>query len=77
MPPEDSWESFYSGIRQIPELLANNDRILSWNGVGASARIRPTEAEADSRGPRFRQAWDQDFKDVRSKPLVSLILVTG
>lgn len=77
MPPEDSWESIYNGTRQIPELLANNDKILSWNGVDASAKIRPTEAEADSLGPRFRQAWDQDFKDVRSKPLVSLILVSG
>lgn len=77
MPPEDNWESIYNGTRQIPELLANNDKILSWNGVDASAKIRPTGLEADSLGPRFRQAWDQDFKDVPSKPLVSLILVTG
>ncbi|KAG6356808.1 hypothetical protein INS49_014682 [Diaporthe citri] len=77
MPPEDSWESIYNGTRQIPELLANNDKILSWNGVDASAKIRPTQVEADSLGPRFRQTWDQDVKDVRSKPLVSLILITG
>lgn len=77
MPPEDTWESIYNGTRQIPELLANNDKILSWNGVDASAKIRPTDAEADSLGPKFRQTWDQDFKDVRSKPLVSLILITG
>lgn len=77
MPPEDSWESIYNGTRQIPELLANNDKILSWNGVDASAKIRPTELEADSLGPRFRQAWDQDFKGVPSKPLTSMILISG
>lgn len=77
MPPEDSWESIYNGTRQIPELLANNDKILSWNGVDASAKIRPTEVEADSLGPRFRKVWDQDYKDVQSRPLVSLIQITG
>lgn len=77
MPPEDSWESIYNGTRQIPELLANNDKILSWNGVDASAKIRPTELEVDGLGPRFRQAWDQDFKGVPSKPLTSMILITG
>ncbi|KAH8764950.1 hypothetical protein F5883DRAFT_421663 [Diaporthe sp. PMI_573] len=77
MPPEDSWESIYNGTRQIPELLANNDKILSWNGVDAAAKIRPTATEVDSLEPRFRQAWDQDFKDIKSKPLISMILVTG
>lgn len=77
MPPEDNWESIYNGTRQIPELLANNDEILSWNGVDASAKIRPTELEAGSLGPKFRQAWDRDFKDVPSKPLISMILVNG
>jgi choline dehydrogenase-like flavoprotein len=77
MPPEDSWESIYNGTRQIPELLANNDKILSWNGVDAAAKIRPTATEVDSLEPRFRQAWDQDFKDIKCKPLISMILVTG
>lgn len=77
MPPEDNWESIYNGTRQIPELLTNNDKILSWNGVDASSKIRPTELEADSLGPRFRQAWDQHFRDVPSKPLTSMILITG
>lgn len=77
MPPEDNWESIYNGTRQIPELLANNDKILSWNGVDAAAKIRPTELEADGLGPRFRQAWDQDFQSVSSKPLISMLLVSG
>lgn len=77
MPPEDSWESVYNGTRQIPELLANNDKILSWNGVDAAAKIRPTELEADGLGSRFLQAWDRDFKGVSSKPLISILLVTG
>lgn len=77
MPPEDNWESIYNGTRQIPELLANNDKILSWNGVDASAKIRPTELEADSLGPKFLKAWDQDFKGVPSKPLTSMILING
>lgn len=77
MPPEDNWESVYNGTRQIPELLANNDKILSWNGVDAAAKIRPTASEVNSLGTKFRQAWDQDFKDVPSKPLISMIFVTG
>lgn len=77
MPPEDNWESVYNGTRQIPELIANNDKILSWNGVDAAAKIRPTASEVNSLGPKFRQAWDQDFKDIPSKPLISMIFVTG
>ncbi|KAI1446138.1 alcohol oxidase-like protein [Annulohypoxylon stygium] len=59
------------------ELLKNNDKLLGWNGFDASAKIRPTESEVDALGQDFRKTWDEDYKDVPSKPLSLLMFFTG
>ncbi|KAI0465845.1 alcohol oxidase-like protein [Xylaria cf. heliscus] len=77
LPPDATTDAIYSGRADIPSLLANNDKILGWNGVDASAKIRPTSSDVNALGPDFRAAWDRDFKDKPSKPLGAMVLVTG
>ncbi|KAH7310752.1 putative glucose dehydrogenase [Stachybotrys elegans] len=77
IPMEDSFESIHNGHRDVTSLIDNDDPLLSWNGVDAFAKLRPTEEEVDSLGPAFRQKWDKDFRDVPTKPLVGLILFHG
>ncbi|KAI0188220.1 putative glucose dehydrogenase [Xylaria flabelliformis] len=75
--PADTFESIYNGTRSIPALLASRDPILSWNGVDASAKIRPDESEIKSFNPVLGQAWKTDYEVIPSKPLASMILING
>jgi alcohol oxidase len=77
MSPEDTTESVLDGTRDIGQLLANNDAILSWNGIDASAKIRPTEAEVDNLGSEFREMWDRDFRNAPNRPLALIFCVAG
>lgn len=77
IPAEDTFDSVINGTRDLQALLAKNDDILSWNGIDASSKIRPTEPEVDNLGAQFRQVWDQDFRNEPSKPLSLMLLVTG
>jgi hypothetical protein len=58
IPPEDP--------RNIE---ANKNNVLSWNGVDASAKVRPTESEVAKLCPEFREVWNRDFKNAPNRPL--------
>ncbi|KIX08809.1 uncharacterized protein Z518_03466 [Rhinocladiella mackenziei CBS 650.93] len=77
MRPEDTTESLIDGTRDLEELLAKNDKILSWNGIDASLKVRPTESEVDSLGSEFREVWDKDFKNAPRRPLALMFSVAG
>ncbi|RYP60040.1 hypothetical protein DL769_008297 [Monosporascus sp. CRB-8-3] len=56
-------------------LIENNDKVLGWNSIDASAKIRPiVEAELDVLGPEFRRAWDRDYANDSNKPLMLMFL---
>lgn len=75
--PGETTECVLDGTKNVTELIAKKDEILSWNGVDASAKIRPSEAEIDSMGPQFREAWDKSFKSAHTKPLAMIFSVAG
>ncbi|KAI1081844.1 alcohol oxidase-like protein [Whalleya microplaca] len=77
LPPESTTDGVHGGTVDIPTLLANNDKILGWNGIDTSSKIRPTASEVDALGSKFKEAWDRDFRDTRSKPLASMFLMSG
>lgn len=74
---ETSDIAFRDPATGIGSLLMSQNPILAWNGFDASSKIRPTEAEVDSLGQDFRNAWDKDFKDLSTKPMGTVILSTG
>ncbi|KAI1123186.1 alcohol oxidase-like protein [Nemania abortiva] len=77
LPPESTFDGIHTGQVDIGSLLTNKDSILGWNGIDASSKIRPTASEVDALGVDFKNAWDKDFKNQPSKPLVSMIFATG
>ncbi|KAF7187922.1 Alcohol oxidase [Pseudocercospora fuligena] len=44
--------------------------MLKWNGIDVCGKIRPTQEEVELLGPEFSQAWQRDFADSPSRPLV-------
>ncbi|RYP81724.1 hypothetical protein DL769_001874 [Monosporascus sp. CRB-8-3] len=77
LPPEATTDGVHTGQVDVPTLLASKEKILGWNGIDASSKIRPTSAEASELGSTFRDVWDRDFEGASSKPLVSMIFSAG
>lgn len=77
LEPGDTFDCFLDGTRDVAQALASHDKMLSWNGLDASAKIRPTQSEVDSMGPQFRKAWDRDFEDSPNRPLALLFPLAG
>lgn len=74
---KDTWESIYNGTRDPAQMVATNDKILSWNGVDAAAKLRPNEADISSLGPQFQEFWATDYQKNEQKPLSGLIFING
>ncbi|KAI1871472.1 uncharacterized protein JN550_004466 [Neoarthrinium moseri] len=77
LTPAQSVDSVINGALNTTELLATNANILSWNGVDASSKIRPSQEDVAGFKPQLRKVWDQSFANVPNKPLGSLVLVAG
>ncbi|RYO78150.1 hypothetical protein DL766_006927 [Monosporascus sp. MC13-8B] len=77
LPPEATTDGIHSGQLDSSTLLASNEKILGWNGIDASSKIRPTSAEVNALGPTFKEIWGRDFEGVPSKPLISMIFQAG
>ncbi|KAF2025401.1 alcohol oxidase-like protein [Setomelanomma holmii] len=68
--PDQTIDRILSGRVDAAELIKNNDKILGWNAIDISSKLRPTEEDVDALGPEFREAWDRDFKDIPNRPLM-------
>ncbi|KAI0022611.1 alcohol oxidase-like protein [Xylariomycetidae sp. FL0641] len=75
LAPGETLDALANGRLNPEELMKANDGILSWNAQDITCKLRPSEAELTSLGPDFRAAWDRDFKDVPSRPLILLALL--
>ncbi|KAJ4176495.1 hypothetical protein NW755_014379 [Fusarium falciforme] len=62
------------GDRQ--ELIDKKDKVLGWNSIDISSKLRPTEADVAALGPDFQAAWDRDFKNAPDRPLMLMGLVS-
>ncbi|KAI1169834.1 alcohol oxidase-like protein [Nemania sp. FL0916] len=77
LPPEATTDGMHTGKVDVPSLLARQDKMLGWNGIDASSKLRPTLSEIDALGPEFSQVWDRDFKNNPSRPLGTVIFLSG
>ncbi|KAK8017473.1 hypothetical protein PG993_013799 [Apiospora rasikravindrae] len=77
LPPGSTADGVDDGSEDIPALIASGDKRLGWNGIDASSKLRPTPSEVKALGPGFEAVWDRDFRDVPSKPLVSMLFHAG
>lgn len=76
LKPDETIDGILSGRTDAATLIANNDKILGWNSIDVCAKVRPTDAEAASLGPEFKEAWERDFKNSPNKPLMLMGLVS-
>ncbi|KAH9904863.1 GMC oxidoreductase-domain-containing protein [Xylariomycetidae sp. FL2044] len=77
LPLSESLDGVFDNLDQIPKLVAQNDRVLSWHGFDASSKIRPSDREVDSLGPQFKELWKQDFWAKHKRPLASIFIYSG
>jgi len=77
LPVDQTIDSILSGRVDATDLIAKNDKIIGWNGIDISAKLRPTEEEVDALGPEFRAAWDRDFKNTPNRPIMLMALISA
>lgn len=70
LEPEETLDGIITRREDHQALIDSNARIIGWNGTDIGSKLRPTEAEVTALGSAFREAWDRDFKNVPSKPLM-------
>jgi alcohol oxidase len=73
---DETIDGILSGRADATELIAKNDKIMGWNSVDISSKVRPTDDEVSALGPEFQAAWDRDFKNAPNKPLMLMGLVS-
>ncbi|KFY25920.1 hypothetical protein V493_04368 [Pseudogymnoascus sp. VKM F-4281 (FW-2241)] len=76
LAPDETIDGILSGRTDAAELIAKNDKIMGWNSVDISSKLRPTDDEVSALGPEFQAAWDRDFKNAPNKPLMLMGLVS-
>lgn len=70
LEPDETLDGVLAGREDHQALIDSNASIIGWNGTDIGSKLRPTEAEVTALGSGFREAWDRDFKNVPSKPLM-------
>ncbi|KAL6857691.1 hypothetical protein ACO1O0_005133 [Amphichorda felina] len=69
-------DGILSGRSDEGTLISNKDKILGWNSIDISSKLRPTEEDVAALGPEFKAAWDRDFTNTPNRPLMLLGLVS-
>ncbi|KAK3989937.1 putative GMC oxidoreductase [Cladorrhinum sp. PSN332] len=67
--PEETVDAIFDGRRDIGALIQKNDKILGWNTMDVTCKLRPSESDITALGPKFQQAWKRDFESVPDRPL--------
>lgn len=77
LEPDQTIDAILGGRKDVGEMLKTKDKMLGWNAIDISSKIRPTDEEAASLGPEFKKSWDRDFKEALDRPLMLLGLISG
>lgn len=67
---EETLDAFNSGRLNAGSL--ESTKFLGWNGIDITCKLRPTEHDVASLGPRFQEIWERDFKYNPDKPLAMM-----
>lgn len=76
LAPDETIDGILSGRSDAATLIAKNDKILGWNSIDISSKLRPTEDDVAALGPEFQAAWNKDFKEAPNRPLMLVGLVS-
>lgn len=70
LQPEQTNDALLSGRIDFAKAAASNDKRLGWNAIDVCSKMRPSEAEVATLGPAFQKAWEADFKNSPTKPIM-------
>ncbi|CAH0045524.1 unnamed protein product [Clonostachys solani] len=76
LQPHETIDRVLRNPHQRQELIDSKDSVLGWNSIDISSKLRPTDAEVAALGPEFKNAWDRDFKNAPTRPLMLMGLVS-
>ncbi|KAM5384628.1 hypothetical protein ACJZ2D_001373 [Fusarium nematophilum] len=76
LQPHETIDRLLRNPGQRQELIDKKDKVLGWNAIDISSKLRPTEADVTALGPEFRAAWDRDFKNSPNRPLMLMGLIS-
>jgi choline dehydrogenase-like flavoprotein len=77
LKPEDTIDGILSGRSDVGKMIEEHDRLLGWNGIDISAKLRPTESDIEALGPGFKAAWEADFAPYPDRPIMLMGLVSA
>ncbi|KAI5867650.1 alcohol oxidase-like protein [Durotheca rogersii] len=73
----ETLDGLANGKFDIPSMIASNDKILGWNCLDATCKVRPNDADVAALGPDFQKAWDAEFRSEPKKSMVMLTLIAA
>ncbi|CAH7684798.1 GMC oxidoreductase-domain-containing protein [Phakopsora pachyrhizi] len=68
--PQETQDRYRTGDVDLKNALLEKDPQLGWNSVEVALKARPTDYEICRLGPSFQAAWDKDFKNSPTKPMM-------
>lgn len=74
--PDETIDGLLSGRLDFEAAVKEKNPILGWNSIDISSKLRPRDDEVAALGPEFQAAWDRDFKDSPSRPLMLMGVVS-
>lgn len=74
---DETLDGIITGTFDIPTMIQRNDKLTGWNCLDGTGKLRPNEKDIKDLGPKFKEAWDRDFKNQPDRPLTLMVLVMG
>ncbi|KAI0146895.1 alcohol oxidase-like protein [Xylariaceae sp. FL1272] len=74
---EETLDGFVNGGFAIPDLIESDSKMLGWNGMQVSGKLRPNAADVEALGPEFQTNWDEEFATCPNKPMTGITLIAG
>lgn len=77
LEPDETIDGLVNGTLDVPSMLEKGDKMLGWNCLDVSCKLRPTQSDIATLGADFQRIWNRNFEDDLSKPLTMMSLGNG
>ncbi|XDG07775.1 hypothetical protein ABKA04_007390 [Annulohypoxylon sp. FPYF3050] len=77
LTPDETVDDLISGRVGTVEMMTNQDKKLGWNAMDITCKLRPSESDVTTLGPKFQEAWNHDFRNNLNKPLILMSFINA
>lgn len=74
---DETLDGIITGTIDIPAMMQRNDKLIGWNCLDGTGKLRPSDEDVADLGPKFKEKWDRDFKEQKDRPVAMLALIMG